>query len=110
VGSETAPIAQYLAAHWTFAGERWAYAACQTRVLIQLENDDGHLIARIGPRPSCRLRDRFIFAGRERVLTLLPAQQLWQLADSTETGSVVRVLPYTTPTATLTAPADTPLA
>jgi hypothetical protein len=109
IDSEKAPIAQYVAAYWTFAGERWAYAACQTRVSIQLEDDDGRLIARIGPRPSCRLREKFIFAGRERVLTLLPAQRLWQQAGSTNTGSVVRVLPYV-PAATLAAPADMPRA
>jgi hypothetical protein len=101
VGSEGPPIARYALGHWTFANERWTHAACQTRVWIQLEDDDGRLVARIGPRASCRLRDRFIFAGRERVLTLLPAQQLWQLAGSTETGSVVRVLPYTASPATL---------
>jgi hypothetical protein len=91
VPGQAAPIASYASGYWSFSNERWTYAVCKTRVLIRLEDDAGHLIASIGPSPSCRIRDRFIFAAREHVLTLLPGQRLWQRAGSTESGSIVRM-------------------
>lgn len=99
VTGQRTSIARYVPGYWSFANERWTYATCETRVLIQLEDDEGRLVAGIGPRRFCQLRDRFIFAGRQHVLTLLPTEGRWQRAGHTEVGSVVHVSSFATTTA-----------
>ncbi len=95
IGGATTPVGRYTPGYWTFANERWTYAECKSHILIRLEDHDGRVGAVFGPRPSMRLRDRSIFAGRERVATLLPVKARWQAVEQSGVSwPILRVLPY----------------
>jgi hypothetical protein len=84
--------AHYMAGQWVFADRRWPYAECKAWLLLQFADYHGQMGPLVGPRPSMRLRDRFIFAGRERVATLLPIEQRWRVAGKHESWPVLRML------------------
>jgi hypothetical protein len=94
IGGGTKAEASYIGGGWTFENERWTYAECQAQVVVRLEDHSGSVGKIVGPRPSLKLRDRFIFAGRERVATLLPGRARWQGVGSQQSWPIVRVLPY----------------
>jgi hypothetical protein len=94
VDNQTAPIGRYGPGYWIYANERWPYAECRSAVILRFEAYDGQTGPVIGPRHSLLLRDRFIFAGRERIATLLPNRGRWQVAGGDESWPILRVQPY----------------
>jgi hypothetical protein len=94
IGGAATSVAQYTPGSWTFANTRWSHAECRTRILVRLEDDNGQIGATFGPRPYMQVRDRFIFAGRERVATLLPDNARWQAVGKSGSWPIVRVVPY----------------
>ncbi len=87
----TANIARYAAGQWVYASERWDYLECTTRVLLRFQDLSGRAGPLVGPRQSIRVRDRFAFAGRERVATLNPLTGLWQVHGTKEMWPLLRV-------------------
>lgn len=88
----SAPIARYSMGQWLYAGEKWSYLESSSRILIRLEGPGGQSGPVIGPRPSMRLRDRFVFGGRERVATLIPHTACWQVVRTRESWPILRVI------------------
>ena len=85
-------LARYSAGNWTYAGERWAYAECRTWILLRFEDLNGEVGPVVGPRLSLRLRDRFVFLGRERVASLVPHKGQWQVVGRDESWPILKVL------------------
>lgn len=94
VDNRSVPTGRYSPGYWTYANERWPYAECSMPIVIRFEDLDGHVGPVIGPRHSMRLRDRFLFLGRERVATLLLGKGRWQVFGTDESWPIVKVRPY----------------
>jgi hypothetical protein len=91
VGKDSAPVAQYLVGQWMYRNEKWSYAECSSRIVVQFADHVGAPGAQVGPRPSMRLRGQLLFAGRERVASLNPLTGLWQDARTRESWPILRV-------------------
>jgi hypothetical protein len=93
VGGRPGAVGHYSLGYWTYGNERWPYAECKRLIVIRCEDYDGRSGPVLGPRPSLRLQDRFVFVGRERVATLLPDGR-WRIAGRDESWPILKVQPY----------------
>ena len=90
----TTSRARYSLGYWLFANERWPSAECDSHVVIRFEDSNGDVGPVIGPRPSMRIRDRFLFAGRERIATLLPEESRWRVVGGHQSWPILKIQPY----------------
>jgi hypothetical protein len=91
VGGDPAPLARYSIGQWIYANEKWSYAECSSRIAVHFADYSGTAGPIAGPRPSMRLRDRFLFTGRERVASLNPITGLRQEARTKKSWPILRV-------------------
>lgn len=64
-------------------------------LFIHFEEPDLQRRCVVGPHPSIRVRDRYLFGGRTPLATLTPSTGRWLRRGTSETWPVIRILPDT---------------
>src|SRR5688572_5434944 len=64
------PSARYESGAWIHLGSRCSYLECRAILSLCFVDADGHIRGSVGPRAVMCVRDRYVFAGRERVAKL----------------------------------------
>jgi len=95
ISGHCGPIAQYASGHWLYAGMRSSYFECRAMLFIHFEDPDLQRRCVLGPYPSLRVRDRYLFGGRTPIATLTPSTGRWLQRGTSETWQLIRVLPDT---------------
>jgi hypothetical protein len=85
------PLATYRSGFWIYRGFACATLECRGLVSVEFADQAGKGGPQVGPRPSMHVRDRYAFAGRERLATLSLRTGEW-FRPSREAWPVMRVV------------------
>jgi hypothetical protein len=85
------PLATYRSGFWIYRGFSCATLECRGFVSVEFVDQAGNGGPQVGPRPSMRVKDRYAFAGRERLATLSLRTGEW-FRPSREAWAVMRVV------------------
>jgi hypothetical protein len=85
-------VAQYSGGAWNHMGNRCSSLDCRALLSLEFEDAAGQVDARIGPRPAFHVRDRYAFAGRQRIAHLSVVTGEWTRLDTKRACSLIRVL------------------
>jgi hypothetical protein len=85
------PVARYHSGSWIYSGHRCVLVECRAVLSIEFEDAAGNAGPRVGPRSVFHVRDRFAFAGRERIASLSVQADEWTLPGSNGSWSLIRL-------------------
>src|SRR5690242_5259841 len=92
-GAEHMPVARYVESCWVFNGVRYSSIECRGFLNFRLEGAEKVAPLVVGPRPLMRVRNRYLFAGREHLATLDATSGLWIARQRKHTAVTIRVYP-----------------
>jgi hypothetical protein len=87
------PTARYESGAWLHSGCRCTYLECRAILSICFVDVDGNIRSSVGPRAVVCVRDRYVFAGRERVAKLTLNRGVWVRPNKPEAWPVLRLVP-----------------
>ncbi len=91
IPGQAAAIARFERDAWIHAGKRCNVLECRAFVILQFEDSNENVGSRIGPRSLLCVRNRYVYAGRERVAKL-HATNCWFQTGRQQSWPVLRVV------------------
>jgi hypothetical protein len=87
------PIARYESGAWIHSGRRCFFLESRALLSICFVDSDGRPRIVVGPRAVVCVRDRYVFAGRQRLAKLTPDRGVWTRLNTSEEWPVLRIVP-----------------